>query len=164
MQLQLVLNHEPVSCDVDPCVRLIDLLRDTLGAKGVKEGCGEGECGACTVLIDGNPANSCLVLAAQVEGAQITTVEGLSANGELHPVQQAFAETGAVQCGFCTPGFILSTVALLRRNADPSDDEIKLALAGHLCRCTGYQKIMDAVRRASKLIGSDGPNAQETKP
>jgi len=151
VEVQFSLNEKTVSCDVDPCLRLIDLLRDELDAKSVKEGCGEGECGACTVLLDGTPVNACLVLAAQVDGSCVATVEGLSENGQLHPVQRAFAETGAVQCGFCTPGFLLATVALLRENADPSDDEIKHALAGHLCRCTGYQKIMDAVRYAAKL-------------
>jgi len=149
MNLQLTLNGEAVSRDVDPCARLIDVLRDELGTKGVKEGCGEGECGACTILLDDAPVNACLVLAAQADECRITTVEGLSTNGELHPVQRAFADAGAVQCGFCTPGFVLATVALLRETPRPTDDEIIDALAGHLCRCTGYRKIVDAVRLAA---------------
>ncbi|MFC2078103.1 (2Fe-2S)-binding protein [Candidatus Bipolaricaulota bacterium] len=161
MELQFTLNEKAISCDVDPCLRLIDVLRDELDTKSVKEGCGEGECGACTILLDGAPVNACLVLAAQAEGARVTTVEGLSKNGELHPVQKAFAETGAVQCGFCTPGFLLATFALIRDNRDPSDEEIKHALAGHLCRCTGYQKIMDAVRHAAKL-NREGTTTGET--
>ncbi len=159
MELRLTLNGEPVAVEVDPCTRLIDLLRDKLNAKSVKEGCGEGECGACTVLLDGEPAYACLVLAAQADGSRITTVEGLSKDGELHPVQRAFAETGAVQCGFCTPGFIIATVALLDRNPRPSNDEIRDALAGHLCRCTGYRKIMDAVHRAADLTASPSVGA-----
>jgi len=159
MKLQMTLNGKPVSCDVDSCARLIDLLRDDLDAKSVKEGCGEGECGACTVLLDGEPVNACLVLAAQVDGSRVTTVEGLSRDGELHPVQRAFAETGAVQCGFCTPGFIMATVALLDRTPRPNDREIRDALAGHLCRCTGYRKIMDAVRRAAELTASPSAGA-----
>jgi carbon-monoxide dehydrogenase small subunit len=162
--MQMTLNGAPVSCDVDPCVRLIDLLRDDLGAKSVKEGCGEGECGACTVLLDGEPVNACLVLAAQADGCRITTVEGLSKDDDLHPVQRAFAETGAVQCGFCTPGFLLATVALLRENARPSDVEIVDALAGHLCRCTGYRKIVDAVRRAAELMTSSDAEAPPGAP
>ena len=149
MNLQLMLNDEAVSRDVDPCARLIDVLRDELGTKGVKEGCGEGECGACTILLDDAPVNACLVLAAQADGCRITTVEGLSTNGELHPVQRAFADAGAVQCGFCTPGFVLAAVALLRETPNPTDEEIVDALAGHLCRCTGYRKIVDAVRLAA---------------
>ena len=154
MKLQLELNGASVSCDVDPCARLLDVLRNELGAKSVKEGCGEGECGACTVLLDGAPVNACLVLAAQADGCRVTTVESLAQGGALHPIQRAFAETGAVQCGFCTPGFLMATAALLREFPQPSDQQIQHALDGHLCRCTGYKKIMDAVRRAADLAAT----------
>lgn len=152
MNLQLTLNGEAVSRDVDPCARLIDVLRDELGTKGVKEGCGEGECGACTILLDDAPVNACLVLAAQADECRITTVEGLSTNGELHPVQRAFADAGAVQCGFCTPGMVISTKALLDRNPDPTEEEIRDALSGNLCRCTGYGQIVSAVQLAAERL------------
>ncbi|MBN2054087.1 (2Fe-2S)-binding protein [bacterium] len=129
--------------------RLLDLLRDDLGLTGVKEGCGQGECGTCTVLLDGKPVNSCLVLAAQAEGCDVVTIEGLG--DELHPIQQALIEEGGIQCGFCTPGIILTSVALLRIDPDPSDERIREALAGNLCRCTGYSKIVAAVKKAAVL-------------
>ena len=151
MRVSLRVNRRPVECDVDPSLRLLDLLRDRLHLTGTKEGCGEGECGACTVLLDGRPVNSCLVLAAQADGKDVVTVEGLSVEGRLHPVQQAFVETGAVQCGFCTPGFVVSAAALLQANPSPSDEEIRTALEGNLCRCTGYTKIVEAVRRAAEI-------------
>jgi len=152
VKIYFTINGADMELDVDPCQRLIDVLRDRLLLKGVKEGCGEGECGACTILVDGEPANACLILAGQAQGRDLLTVEGLATDGKLHPVQEAFAETGAVQCGFCTPGFILSTVALRRRNPAPEDEQIIDALAGHVCRCTGYRKILDAVRRAAGLL------------
>jgi len=133
-----------------PMSRLVDVLRRELGLTGVKEGCGEGECGACAVLMDGELVNSCLIPAAQAEGAGILTVEGLSAGEELHPIQQAFLEEGGTQCGICTPGMILAAKSLLDRNPAPEEPEIREALAGNLCRCTGYVKIVDAVRRAGR--------------
>jgi len=148
--LQLVVNGREITCEVDPQLRLLDLLREVLHLTGTKEGCGEGECGACTVIMDGRAVNSCLVLAVQAEGAEILTVEGLSRGRELHPIQQAYAETGATQCGFCTPGFIMATYALLSRIPEPTDEEIRTALEGNLCRCTGYAKILDAVRLAAR--------------
>ena len=151
MKINLQVNRRAVSYDVDPSMRLLDLLREELHLTGTKEGCGEGECGACTVLLDGRPVNSCLLLAAQADGKTVLTVEGLSSGRTLHPVQQAFVEKGAVQCGFCTPGFILSAVALLEANPSPSDEEILTALEGNLCRCTGYTKIVEAVRYAAAL-------------
>jgi aerobic-type carbon monoxide dehydrogenase small subunit (CoxS/CutS family) len=151
VRIHLRVNGRQVECDVDPSMRLLDLLREELHLTGTKEGCGEGECGACTVLLDGRPVNSCLILAPQADGKAVLTVEGLSADGKLHPVQQAFVEKGAVQCGFCTPGFIMSAVALLETNPAPSDEEILTALEGNLCRCTGYVKIVEAVRHAAKL-------------
>ena len=132
---------------------LAKVLRDELGLMGTKIGCGEGECGACTVLMNGKTVTSCLVLAPQADGAEITTIEGLSGkDGKLHPIQEAFVEAGAIQCGFCTPGFVMSTLALLNKYPDPTDEQIKKELAGNLCRCTGYQKIFEAVRLASKKL------------
>lgn len=128
---------------------LIDALRNHLGLTGTKYGCGMGTCGACTVLVDGEAVYSCLTLAAEVQRQEITTIEGLSQDGELHPVQRAFAEAGGVQCGFCTPGMILSAVALLRANPAPTDEEVRRGLSGNLCRCTGYVKIIEAVRAAA---------------
>jgi len=136
--------------------RLLDVLRVHLGLTGTKEGCGEGECGACSVLIDGELANSCLVPILQVAGSEVTTIEGLARDGRLDPIQEAFALSGGAQCGICTPGMIMASYHLLRRNPKPADEEIREALAGNLCRCTGYQKIFDAVRQASgRQPGSD---------
>ncbi|MEA2513557.1 MAG: aerobic carbon-monoxide dehydrogenase small subunit [Thermomicrobiales bacterium] len=129
---------------------LLDVLRDSLALTGAKFGCGMGECGACTVLLDGAPVCSCLTLAVEAQGHEITTIEGLAKNGELDPVQHAFAETGGVQCGFCTPGMVLSARALLNENPDPSEADVRRALSGNLCRCTGYGKIVEAVLAASK--------------
>ncbi len=131
---------------------LLSILREDLGLKGTKEGCGKGECGACTVIMDGKPVVSCLVLACQLDGCEITTIEGLSKDDRLDPIQQAFIEEGAVQCGFCTPGMILSAKALLMKNQDPSEGEIKEAISGNLCRCTGYSKIIKAIGKAAKRL------------
>jgi len=130
---------------------LLDVLRDDLGLAGTKEGCGVGMCGACTVLVDGKPISSCLVLAEQVAGAEILTIEGLGSAETLHPVQQAFLDEGAFQCAYCTPGFVLTTVALLAENPSPSDNEIREYLAGNLCRCGSYQNILQAVKTASRM-------------
>lgn len=126
--------------EIDPTVRLIDFLRDELKLKGTKEGCGEGECGACTVIVNGKTINSCLMLASSVNGKNVITIEGVSYKGKLHPIQEAFMEVGAVQCGYCTPGMILSAKALLDKNPNANEEEIKVALSGNLCRCTGYKK------------------------
>jgi carbon-monoxide dehydrogenase small subunit len=152
MKIQLTVNGKRTEVEVDAETRLLDLLRESLHLTGTKEGCGEGECGACTVLLDGRAVNSCLVPAAQAEGAEILTIEGLAPGSTLHPIQRAFVEQGAVQCGFCTPGFILSTYALLQANPTPSDEQILTALEGNLCRCTGYGKIVEAVHRAAELM------------
>jgi carbon-monoxide dehydrogenase small subunit len=144
--LTMTVNGNEIDVAVTPNTTLLEVLRDDLGFTGVKEGCSEGVCGACTVLMDGAPIRSCLTLALEAEGASITTIEGLASRGQLHPVQQAFIDQGAVQCGFCTPGMILSSKALLDRSPHPTDDDIKTALAGNFCRCTGYKKILDAVR------------------
>jgi aerobic-type carbon monoxide dehydrogenase small subunit (CoxS/CutS family) len=130
---------------------LLDILRDNLNLVGTKEGCGVGMCGACTVLVDGKPFSSCHLLAEQVAGKEITTIEGLSKDGNLHPVQQAFLEQGAFQCAYCTPGFVLTTIALLNENPSPTDDEIREYLAGNLCRCGSYQNILKAVKAASEI-------------
>jgi carbon-monoxide dehydrogenase small subunit len=149
MKINLRVNGEEREADVWEGESLLFALRERLGLPGSKNACEQGECGSCSVLLDGELVCSCLVLAAQAEGHDVVTVEGLAQNGELHPVQEAFAETGAVQCGFCTPGLVIATVDLLARTPDPSDDEIREALSGNLCRCTGYAKIFDAVRLAA---------------
>jgi len=152
MKLKFILNHKQVEIETEPQIRLIDLLRDGFNLIGTKEGCSIGECGACTVIINGKAVNSCLVLAAQCEGAEIITIEGLEREGKLHPLQESFVLKGAVQCGFCTPGIILSAYVLLNENHNPTDEEIKDALAGNLCRCTGYKQIIEAVQHAAKYI------------
>ena len=156
MRVHFMVNGRRVERETDAGTRLLDLLRDGLGLTGTKEGCGEGECGACTVLLDGRAVNSCLVLAPQADGKEVVTVEGLARGATLHPIQQAFVDEGAVQCGFCTPGFIMAAYALLLRNPDPSDEEIRLALEGNLCRSTGYTKIVQAVRRAARTLREEG--------
>jgi len=143
--LKLNVNGELFELEIPANRTLLDVLRNELGLKGTKEGCGAGECGACTVLLDDEPVNSCLVLALQADGRRITTIEGLSGAGELHPLQEAFIHHGAIQCGFCTPGMILSTKVLLDRHPNPTEREIREGLVGNLCRCTGYQKIVEAV-------------------
>lgn len=156
MKIQCVVNGQRVERDVDSDLRLLDFIRETLHLTGTKEGCGEGECGACTVLMDGKAVNSCLVLALQADGANIITVEGLPDGHTLHPIQQAYVETGAVQCGFCTPGFIMATYALLQDTPDPSEEEILSGLEGNLCRCTGYSKIVEAVKLAAARLRDSG--------
>lgn len=143
--LVLRVNEEVYELAVDPNRTLLDVIRDELGLTGTKQGCGTGECGACTVLLDGEPVNACLVLALQVHGKSVTTIEGLAKVGIIHPIQEVFIAQGAIQCGFCTPGMILSTKALLDRNPRPKEMEIREALTGNLCRCTGYQKIVEAI-------------------
>src|ERR671937_431325 len=149
MKIELRVNGEPREVEVWEGESLLFALRERLGLPGSKNACEQGECGSCSVLLDGELVCSCLVLAAQAEGHDIVTVEGLGREEQLHPVQEAFAETGAVQCGFCTPGLIVATADLLAHNPDPSDDEIREALSGNLCRCTGCAKIFDAVRLAA---------------
>lgn len=144
-RVTLTVNDRQVTLDVHPGERLVATLRDRLGLTGTKEGCGVGECGACTVVVDGDAVNSCLVLTVQCDGAAILTVEGLAPAGQLSRLQRAFLEHGAVQCGFCTPGMLMSATALLARNPRPTREEIRAALAGNLCRCTGYEQIVQAV-------------------
>jgi carbon-monoxide dehydrogenase small subunit len=149
-EISFVINGEKLELTVNEDWTLLKVIRDVLKLKGTKEGCGEGDCGACTVLVDNEPVNSCLVLAVQVEGKEILTIEGIGSAEKLHPLQEAFIEEGAVQCGFCTPGMIMASKGLLDANPHPSDKEIKTALSGNLCRCTGYTKIFKAVHSASK--------------
>jgi aerobic carbon-monoxide dehydrogenase small subunit len=149
MRISLTVNGEKRETEIWPGESLLYALRERLGLPGSKNACEQGECGSCSVLLDGTLVCACLVLAAQADGHELVTVEGLGEDGQLHRVQEAFAETGAVQCGFCTPGLIVATVDLLARKAQPSDDEIREALSGNVCRCTGYAKIFDAVRLAA---------------
>ena len=147
------LNGSEVTAQTSPNKRLVDFLREDMGMLSVKEGCGEGECGACTVIYNGNAVTSCLMLAGQVNGGSVITLEGVSKNGELNYIQKDFAEAGAVQCGYCTPGMILAAKALLDKNPNATNDEIKRAMSGNLCRCTGYAKILKAVEMARDTKG-----------
>lgn len=148
--INFTLNGQKMSAEVDSNKRLVDFLRDDLDLTGTKIGCGEGDCGACTVIIDGVTANSCLVLAPQIDGKEVMTIEGLGDYENIHPLQTAFIEEGAVQCGFCTPGMIMSAKAILDKNPDPKRDEIMTAISGNLCRCTGYAKIANAIEKVAK--------------
>ena len=152
-EITFTLNHKEVTVSVDPTMRLLDVVRDLLKQKGTKEGCGIGECGACTIIMDGKCINSCVTMAAQAEGTELLTIEGLSQDAIAEVIKKCFIEEGAVQCGFCTPGFILSAYALLQENRNPTRDEIRTALSGNLCRCTGYIQIIQAVERAAREIG-----------
>lgn len=154
IDLAFVVNGEPVRAIVSPHDALLDVLRHQFELTGTKRGCGEGECGACSVILDGKVVNSCLVLALECAGSRVLTIEGLAANGRLHPMQQAFVDHGAIQCGFCTPGMIMAAYALLQEVPSPDENQVKRALEGNLCRCTGYRKIIDAV--LSLANGGDG--------
>jgi len=148
--IKFSLNGESTELEIEPHLTLLQLLRDRLELTGTKEGCGMGECGACTVLVDGKTVNSCILPAMEVDGKSVTTIEGLTdAQGNLHPIQKAFIEYGAVQCGFCSPGMVLSAKALLDENSKPTDEEIRHGIAGNLCRCTGYLQIVQAIKAAS---------------
>ncbi len=148
--LSLTVNGRPAVVQIDEDRTLLYLIREVLELKGTKEGCGEGVCGACTVLLNGQAVNACLVLAVQADGKDLLTIEGLGVEDHLHPIQKAFIEVGAVQCGYCTPGMILATKSLLDKTPDPSEEEIRRGLSGNLCRCTGYQKIVEAVQLVSR--------------
>ncbi|GAK55662.1 (2Fe-2S)-binding domain protein [Candidatus Vecturithrix granuli] len=150
MNLRFTINNKEVQLEVEESMRLLDILRLELGLTGTKEGCGIGECGACTVIMNGDAVCSCLVLAAQAQGASVETVENLEQDGVLSRLQQAFLDHGAIQCGFCTPGMLMSAKALLDKNAHPSEEEIRQALEGNLCRCTGYIPIIEAVKAAAQ--------------
>jgi len=148
IKIEFTLNGKLIEVEVSPHWTLLRLLREKLGLTGTKEGCGIGECGACTVLMDGMPVNSCLVLAPKVEGRKIETIEGLGSRDSLHPLQKSFIGHGAIQCGFCTPGILMSSKALLGKISNPTREEIKEAISGHLCRCTGYHQIIEAIEAA----------------
>jgi len=154
LTVELTINGEKRKVETTPSTRLLDLIRDDLRLTGTKEGCGKGECGACTVIMNGELVASCLVLAPQADGATITTIEGIGNEKKLHPIQRAFIETGAVQCGFCTPGMILAAKKLLEENPHPTEEEIKRGISGNLCRCTGYQKIIDAIKLAANRLST----------
>jgi carbon-monoxide dehydrogenase small subunit len=151
-KISITVNGVSHAMEVDPRLLLIDLLRDHLELTGTKFGCGHGDCGACTVLVDGKPANACLFLAVEVDGKKVTTIEGLAEGDRLHPVQQAFIDNGAMQCGFCIPGMILSAKALLDETPHPTEEQVRDGIAGNLCRCTGYAKIVQAILSVSKSL------------
>lgn len=158
-QVQLTVNGTHYEAHVEPRMTLVDLLRGELGLTGTHVGCEHGVCGACTILLEGQAVRSCIMLAVQADGASLTTVEGLSAEGQLHPIQEAFMEKHGLQCGFCTPGFLMSVYELLQHSPNPGDDEIRDALGGEICRCTGYQAIMESVRHAAaKMRGETEPS------
>lgn len=159
-RLAMTVNGRAVEIEIDIRESLLDVLRDRLQFTGVKQGCSVGECGACTVLLDGTPINSCIYLAAWAHGKSVTTIEGIAQDGKLSPVQEAFVEEGAIQCGFCTPGLVLSTTAMVDSGRAFTHDEVRRELSGHLCRCTGYQKIVDAAERALR----DAENAADESP
>jgi carbon-monoxide dehydrogenase small subunit len=154
LAINLTVNGKSISATAEPSTSLLDFLRDTLNYKGTKLCCNTGECGACTIIFNGEPINSCVTLAADANGAEITTIEGLADGDKLHPVQQAFIDTGAVQCGYCTPGYIISVKVLLDRTTKPTAEDIEEAVSGNICRCTGYTKILDAINLAAdKMAG-----------
>lgn len=156
MRIEFELNGEKRVKNADPCKRLVDFLREDMGLTGTKEGCGEGECGACTVVLDGRAVHSCLVLAGQIKGKRLLTVEGLSRGGELSPLQRAFIDHGAIQCGYCTPGMLMSAAALLIENPSPTEDDVRISLAGNICRCGDYSAIVDAVLDAAETYRKEG--------
>jgi carbon-monoxide dehydrogenase small subunit len=149
-KIKFKVNGNAYELEIEPSETLLDVLRNRLGLTGTKEGCGVGDCGACTVLVDGKAVNSCLMLCIAAEGREIRTIEGVAQNGELQPIQKAFMHEGAIQCGYCTPGMVLSSIALLEENPRPTKEEIKFGIAGNLCRCTGYTKIIKAIEAAAK--------------
>lgn len=150
MFLTFYVNKEKIELNTEPDRRLIDILREDLGLTGTKEGCGEGECGACTVVVDGQAVHACLIIAIQLEECHVLTIEGLEQNGELSALQKAFVDENAIQCGYCTPGMIMSSEALLLHNPHPTEQDIRLALAGNICRCSGYTQIIKAVKKAAE--------------
>jgi len=152
MEIKFTLNGKSIETEVPPHWTLLRVLREKFGLTGTKEGCGIGECGACTVLLDGMPVNACLVLVLKVEGKKVETIEGLGSRESLHPLQKSFIDHGAVQCGFCIPGILMSSKALLESNPHPSREEVKEGISGHLCRCTGYHQIIEAIEKASEEI------------
>lgn len=157
-KINLTLNGKKMALEVPSHRLLLDLLRDEIGLTGTKEGCGTGDCGACTVILNGKPVNSCLIFSGELEGADLVTIEGLKIGPELHPVQQAFIQDGGVQCGYCTSGMLMMAKALLDENMSPTEEEIRFALSGNLCRCTGYAKIVQAVQDAAAELRAKQPS------
>ena len=157
-QIKIKLNGKPMTLEMPAHRLLLDLLRDEIGLTGTKEGCGTGDCGACTVLLNGRPVNSCLILSGELDGADIVTIEGLKIGPEFHPVQKAFIQDGGAQCGYCTPGMLMMSKALLDENLNPTEEEIRFALSGNLCRCTGYAKIIQAVQDAARELRAGRAN------
>ncbi len=155
-KISFILNGSPVVVETDAARRAVDVLREDLGLTGTKEGCGSGECGACSILVDDVVKLSCIMTAAQLEGRKVVTIEGVGRDGELHPVQRSFVERGAIQCGFCTPGMVIAAVGFLKENPDPTREEIRAGLSGNICRCTGYEKIIDAVEDAAAKLRGGG--------
>lgn len=153
-KIQFTLNGKSITREVPSHRLLLDLLRDEIGLTGTKEGCGTGDCGACTIIMNGKPVNSCLVLSGELDGVDVTTIEGLQIGPELHSIQKAFIQDGGAQCGYCTPGMLMMSKALLDENSDPSEEDIRFALSGNLCRCTGYAKIIQAVQDAAAMMRS----------
>ena len=161
MQITITVNGAKRELEVTPYTRLLDLLREDLGLTGVKEGCGKGECGACTVIMNGELTASCLVPAPQADQAEIVTVEGLGTKNDLHPIQESFVEAGAVQCGYCIPGMVLAGKRLLDENPQPTEKEVRYGLSGNICRCTGYAKIIDAVMLAADKLAVEGSDSND---
>lgn len=159
IQIHLILNEQPLTVEVEDGETLLDMLRNRLNLTGTKRGCEVGECGACTVLIDGVPTDSCMYLAALADGKTVITIEGISKNGELAAIQKTFIEKGAIQCGFCTPGFIMTSYALLNKNLHPTSDEIRKALSGNMCRCAAYGQVIEAVQAAGELMEKEEKQA-----
>lgn len=157
--VSFILNGKPVRCEVPAEETLVDTIRNRFRLTGTKKGCGTGDCGSCTVLLDGTAVRSCTLLTGMVEGRSITTIEGVGTMEKLHPVQQAFVDVNAIQCGYCIPGMVLTAIALLRENPDPTEEEIRLAISGNLCRCTGYQKIVEAIQLAAERMRQTGEEA-----
>ena len=157
--VSFILNGKPVRCEVPAEETLVDTIRNRFRLTGTKKGCGTGDCGSCTVLLDGTAVRSCTLLTGMVEGRSITTIEGVGTMEKLHPVQQAFVDVNAIQCGYCIPGMVLTAIALLRENPDPTEEEIRVAISGNLCRCTGYQKIVEAIQLAAERMRTTGEEA-----
>ena len=157
--VSFILNGKPVRCEVPAEETLVDTIRNRFRLTGTKKGCGTGDCGSCTVLLDGTAVRSCTLLTGMVEGRSITTIEGVGIMENLHPVQQAFVDVNAIQCGYCIPGMVLTAIALLRENPDPTEEEIRVAISGNLCRCTGYQKIVEAIQLAAERMRTTGEEA-----